>query len=349
MSDKPQPSLVSVVMPVYNEQRFVNDALHSILAQDYPADRIEIVVVDGMSTDSTPDIVANAARRDGRIRLLRNPSRIMSKGFNIGLSAAQGDVVIMMGGHTQLAPDYVSACSSLLRAGTADCVGGAIQTIAETTSAEAISLALSSRFGVGGVAFRLGCPEQRYVDTVAFGAYTRDMFIRAGPLDEELAHDQDDEFNYRIRKLGGRILLSPEIRCRYISRSSLRSLWRQYFRYGYWKIRVLQKHPWQMQPRHFVAAALVGSLGLCLPVLAYRPMAGIWIGGSICCLYLSASVVFSLKLARTHKKWRLLPIFPVTFAVLHFSYGTGFLYGLVRFSSRWGTGTRGASEAAGTG
>jgi len=159
--------------------------------------------------------------------------------------------------------------------GIADCVGGPINTVCESERAEAISLAMSSRFGVGGVAFRVGCRSRKYVDTVAFGAYTRDIIDRIGGLDEEFVRAQDDEFKTaRLRKLGGKILIAPEIRSRYTSRSSIGSLWQQYFQYGYWKVRVLQKHPRQMQFRHFVPAAFVGALLVSLVMMVIRPSIG---------------------------------------------------------------------------
>lgn len=335
MPESQQPPFVSIVMPVRNEQSFITRALNSLLAQDYPRDRMEIIVADGMSTDETWNILGLAAQRDARIRALRNPGRIMAKGFNAGLSIAQGDVVIMMGGHADLAPDYVSACSSLLQKGIADCVGGPIATVCETGGAEAISLAMSSRFGVGAVAFRVGCRERRYVDTVAFGAYTRNIIEKIGLLDEDLVRNQDDEFNYRLRKLGGRILIAPEIKCRYISRSSIRSLWQQYFQYGYWKVRVLQKHPRQMQFRHFVPAMLVSSLLSSLLMAAVYPSAGAGIFVLLCGTYLLAICAVSIYSVLRQGKWWLAPQLAIAFPVLHFSYGTGFLAGLVRFWNRW--------------
>jgi succinoglycan biosynthesis protein ExoA len=278
--------------------------------------------------------VVIAAGGDARIRLIDNPRRIMAAGFNLGFKAAKGNIIIMMGGHTEVAPNYLSASSSLLQEGIADCVGGPIHTVGETDVAEAISLAMSSRFGVGGSAFRIGCHERKYVDTVAFGAYTRNILEHAGPLDEEFVRNQDDELNYRLRKLGGTILISPELQSRYRSRSSILSLCRQYFQYGYWKVRVLQKHPRQMQLRQFVPAVFVLSLLVTLIVTGIRPAVGtrmmLLAGGS----YLLATLFASASLAFRHR-WQLAPMLAISFPVLHFSYGTGFLLGLVRFCNRW--------------
>ena len=287
---------VSVILPVRNEESSIARALGCLLAQDYPPDRMEIIVADGMSTDGTRQIVARAAAKDARICLIDNPRHIMAAGFNAGLSLSRGDVIVMMGGHSVLAPDYLKLCCSVLEHGIADCVGGPIRTVCQTAGAEAIALAMSSRFGVGGVAFRVGSPEPKYVDTVAFGAYTRRIVQQAGPLDEELVRDQDDEFNYRIRGLGGKILLVPQIRSWYTSRSSIRSLWRQYFQYGYWKVRVMQKHPRQMQWRHFVPAALVSALFFFLVSLPVRPEFGAAMLFALCAMYMLASAVAALGL-----------------------------------------------------
>jgi glycosyltransferase involved in cell wall biosynthesis len=323
---------VSIIMPVRNEERHITNVLQSLLGQDYPHDRMEIIVADGMSSDATRQMVS--AIRDDRVHLLENHRRIMSAGFNLGLKAARGEIIVMMGGHTEIAADYLKASVSLLQKGDVDCVGGPIRTVGETDVATAISLAMSSRFGVGGTAFRVGCREPKCVDTVAFGVYTRKIMERAGPLDEEFVRGQDDEFNYRLRKLGGKILLAPELRSRYTSRSSFHSLWWQYFGYGYWKVRILQKHPRQMQLRQFVPAGFVLALLVSFVMAAVRPALGGLMLFALCGAYLFATAFISVSLAaRNH--WKLAPLLALTFPVLHFSYGIGFLAGLIRFCNRW--------------
>jgi len=326
---------VSVIVPVRNEAGALGRTLDCLRAQDYPYGRMEIIVADGMSTDCTRRIVSLAAAIDPRIRLIDNSSRIMAAGFNLALQIARGDVIIMMGGHTELATDYLQNCVFLLQQGVADCVGGPITTTSETPEAEAISLAMSSRFGVGGVAFRVGCRQRKYVDTVPFGAYTREILNRAGPLDEELVRGQDSEFNYRLRKLGGKILIAPEIRSRYQCRSSLPSLGRQYFQYGKSKVRILQKHPRQMQWRHFVPAAFVCSLLLSLGIALVRPFVGVPLLLVLSVPYLVAMFAVSLSLAVRRGKWRLVPALAMAFPILHFSYGGGFLLGLAKFRNCW--------------
>jgi glycosyltransferase involved in cell wall biosynthesis len=326
--------MVSVIMPVRNEGKAIRRSLQAVLAQDYPSEKLEVLVADGMSNDGTRDILQAIAAQDARVRIVDNPARIMASGFNKALGQARGEFIVMMGGHTEIAPNYVSTCVSALQQGLAECAGGSTETQAESDWAEAIALALSSRFGVGPVAFRVGCAERKYVDTVAFGAYSRRIIDQIGVLDEELVRNQDDEFNYRLRKEGGRILLLPGIPARYTSRATLRSLWNQYFQYGYWKVRVLQKHPRQMQPRQFAPALFVSALALSLLAWCLAPGAK-WLVVMLGGLYLSTSLAASLAVASRSRKWRLLALLPAVFATLHFAYGFGFLAGLAHFWKRW--------------
>ena len=326
--------LVSVIMPVRNEAAYIERSLGAVLAQEYPADRLEILVVDGMSGDGTREAVLAHAAADPRIRLLDNPAGIVPPGLNIGIGRARGEIIVRVDGHCEIAPDYVRRCVEHLLAGhdgtPVEAVGGPIETIGETAEAEAIALAMSSWFGVGGSAFRTIKDRPLLVETVAFPAYRRATLQRLGPFDEELVRNQDDEYNYRLLKSGGRILLSPDIRSRYYSRGSLRSLWRQYYQYGYWKVRVMQKHPRQMRSRQFVPPAFVAGLaGSAALGMVFRPFRALL--GVVLALYLAANVVASLSLGREHAP-RLLVIHPI----LHLSYGLGFLAGLVHFAGRFG-------------
>jgi GT2 family glycosyltransferase len=206
--------------------------------------------------------------------------------------------------------------------------------VSATDFGRSVAAATSTPFGVGGARFHFSDQEE-FVDTVYMGAWRRDVFDRIGLLDEELVRNQDDEFNYRLRAAGGRVLLSPAIQSVYYNRSSLRALWRQYYQYGLYKIRVLQKHPRQMQPRQFVPAALVGVLvgggALGLVFWPLRLLAGTALAG-----YVAANLLASLLTARRFG-WRYLPYLPVVFAALHIGYGLGFWHGLWHFRNRWGS------------
>ncbi len=323
---------VSVIMPVRDEAAYIKRSLGSVLAQDYPADRLEILVVDGMSTDGTREVVVAAQATRSNLRLLDNPRGIVPPGLNIGIAEARGDIVVRVDGHCEIATDYVRRCVEHLLADDVEAVGGPIETIGETAEAQAIALAMSSWFGVGGSAFRTINDRPMLVETVAFPAYARETLRRLGPFDEELVRNQDDEYNYRLLKSGGRILLSPDIRSRYYSRGSLRKLWRQYYQYGFWKVRVMQKHPRQMRLRQFVPPAFVAALlGSLLFGMFLRPFR--YVLAFILILYVMADLSASLSLGRAHGLRhvpRLLMIHPI----LHLSYGLGFLAGLRHFAGR---------------
>lgn len=324
---------VSVIMPIRNESAYIERSLGAVLAQDYPANCLEILVIDGLSDDGTREIVLAHQANHRNIQLVDNHARIVPPAMNLGIRRAKGDIVVRVDGHCEIAPDYVSRCVQHLLEDGVDAVGGPIKTIGETDEAEAIALAMSSWFGVGGSAFRTIDDRAMLVETVAFPAYRRETLLRLGPYDEELVRNQDDEYNYRLLKQGGQILLSPDIRSRYYSRSSLPKLWRQYYQYGFWKVRVMQKHPRQMRWRQFVPAVLVASLtGSALLGLIWRPF---WLVlALLLTLYVVADLAASLSLGRQqgrHHTSRLFIIHPI----LHFSYGLGFLAGLIHFRARF--------------
>ncbi len=331
---------LSVIMPVRNEGKFIDRCLGAVFAQDYPAERFEVLVVDGMSDDDTRDRVRRAGDTTPQpaIRLLDNPGRTAPCALNVGLTASRGEVIVRVDGHCEIAGDYLSRSVEALSVHGAGCVGGPLATIGDGAVSESIAIAMSSRFGVGGSPFRVAPKERKgsegvqEVDSVAFPAWPRRVMDEAGPFDEELVRNQDDEYSYRLRKLGHRILLIPEIRCRYYSRGSLRSLWRQYYQYGFWKVRVLQKHPRQMKARQFAPPAFVAWL--LASALAAWTTPGALALALAAGAYLTADLAASASLARRHG-WRHLLILPAVFPCLHLAYGSGFLAGLLRFAGRW--------------
>ncbi len=331
----PEMPFVSVIMPVRNEADFIAESLGAVLAQDYPHDRMEVLIADGMSSDATRAIISQVAAEhpDIPVTVLDNPRHIVPTGLNIALDQAAGEVIVRVDGHCKIAPDYLSRCVTHLLEDRVDGVGGPIETVAATPSGRAIAAAMSSAFGVGGSAFRTLRGRTVLVDTIAFPAYTRRAVELAGPFDEELVRNQDDEYNYRLCKLGCKLLLADDVKAEYYSRSTLRSLWWQYFQYGFWKVRVMQKHPRQMRLRQFAPPAFVLALivgGALAPFSAV--VRSLWLG--LIASYLLANLTASL-LAASRGGWRLLPLLPFAFATLHLSYGVGFLVGLVRFADRW--------------
>ena len=333
-------------MPVRNEADFIGRSLRSVFNQNYPPEKMEIVVADGLSTDATRRLIEEMkSASEVSIKIVENSARIAPCGLNRAIAAARGEIIVRVDGHCEIAPDYVANCVRYLLENKAEGVGGPIETIGETPTARAIAVAMSSGFGVGGSAFRCGCDREKYVDTVAFPGYRREVFERAGLFDEELVRNQDDEFNYRLRKLGGRVLLAPDIRAGYYSRSTFGSLWRQYFQYGFWKVRVLQMHPRQMSLRQFAPPALVAAVGF-FAVSGLFSAFGRWALLFVLSLYFLADLAATAKAAR-RIELRALPHVFLSHAILHFSYGLGFLFGLYAFRRRWRERKKGrAAEAA---
>lgn len=320
----------TVIMPIRNEEHFIARSLGAVLAQDYPKDRYEVLIADGMSHDSTRERIRSISQDAGvAIEIIDNPQQIVPTGFNLALARARGEIILRVDGHTIIAPDYVRQCVNLLLQTTADNVGGKMHAVGGTLFADAVALATSSRFGVGGASFHYSDREE-WVDTVYMGAWRRELFDRVGAFDEEMVRNQDDEHNYRIRAQGGRILLSPAVRSTYYNRTTWRALWRQYFQYGYWKIRVMQKHSAQMRPRQFAPLALVLSFIVSVAFAPRFPRVALVAPVT----YITGNLTMSFLVGKTHGFpviWRLC----IAFATLHLGYGTGFLLGLLKLSRCW--------------
>jgi succinoglycan biosynthesis protein ExoA len=327
---------VSVIMPVRNERHFIEASLGAVLRQDYPSERTEVIVADGMSTDGTREVIKAHQIGCPNLHMIDNPGQIVPTGLNAALEQARGSVIVRVDGHCEIASDHLSRSVEHLSSNRADMVGGTLETIGDTLIARLIAMAMSSRFGVGNSAFRTALNKTIMVDTVAFPAYTRAILDRGGLFDEELVRNQDDEYSYRLRELGARILLAADIRAKYYCHASLSSLWRQYFQYGYWKVRVMQKRTGQMRLRQFAPPAFVAALTVSLLRAPFSNM-GAWVLAMIGGSYLSAAIVATALSSRSWKGRRkgILVLLPVCFAILHLAYGSGFLVGLVRFCNRW--------------
>jgi succinoglycan biosynthesis protein ExoA len=318
---------VTVVMPTRNEARSIATSLAAVLSQDYPSDRLEVIVADGMSDDRTTDVidtVVEAAGRDApRVTVIENPGRIVATGLNAAIANARGDVIVRVDGHCEVQTDHVTTCVRLLEETGADNVGGITVAAGTGVLQRAIALGTSSPFGVGNARFRYAA-QPGWVDTVFPGAWRREIFERIGGFDEELLRNQDDEFNLRLVQAGGRIWLDPNMNVRYEPRHSLGALWRQYFDYGFHKVRVMQKRRGLASPRHAAPPTFVASIMLAAAsaILTRRPKLLLCIGAPYAC----ASLVASVRAGRSDQA--ALPLLPVVFATLHLSYGAGFLAGL---------------------
>jgi succinoglycan biosynthesis protein ExoA len=250
---------VTIVVAARNEERHIEACLKALVAQDYPADRLEIIVADGMSTDRTRALILAAAARETRVRLIDNPRQIAATAFNAGIVAASGEIVGIMSAHAIPARDYVARAVEALRTTGAAAVGGRIVRLSATPRQEAIAAATSSPFGVGNARHNYADRAQ-LVETVFPGMWPREVLDRVGMFDEDLIRNQDDELSHRIRRAGGRIWYDPAIEVGYVPRDSFWALFSQYRQYGFWRIRVLRKHRHALQVRQLAPPLWVLSL-----------------------------------------------------------------------------------------
>lgn len=323
---------VSILLPVRNEEKYIKSCLQSLLSQDYPLGKMEILIADGLSTDNTRSVINELKLDHSHISLFDNPGRIVPVGLNILIREAKGDVIIRVDGHTTISSDYIWQCVQALDSSGAQNVGGRMNAVGSNLFGEAVAAATSTPFGIGGGRFHFS-EKQEWVDTVYLGAWPKTVFEEIGLFDEELVRDQDDEFNYRLRASGGKILLTPKVKSFYTVRSSPKALWKQYFEYGFWKVRVLQKHPRQMSLRQFVPLAFVVALILTFLLSLMFP----WGWKALLALlavYLLANLSASIMTA-SGQGFKKLILLPLAFAIIHLSYGLGFLGGLFKFWNRW--------------
>lgn len=320
---------VSIVMPIRNEADFIERTVNSILKNDYPTEKIEILVADGCSDDGTGDIVSSMSQKDPRIQLLHNTGKIVSTGLNMGLRVCKGDIFIRIDGHCEIPTDFISkSVKCLLEHPQAWVVGGYWKTISSGYIGKVIAAATQSPIGVGNARHRLGNFDG-WVDTVPYGAHHRWVLDKVGNFDEQLVRNQDDEFNMRINLAGGKIWIASDICSTYYSRSSLKKLWRQYFQYGFWRIRTMQKHGKPATLRQ------VAPVGFVLTLIVFA-VAGVWLKmfwwllGVELMLYILGITYGSFDVAR-QAGWKCALLAPVVFAFLHFGYGLGSLWGFVRF------------------
>ncbi len=317
---------LSIVMPVRDEADAIERSLGAVLAQDYPGS-FEVLVADGASSDGTRQLVEGLAARDDRLSVLDNPEGIVPTGLNRALAQARGEVVMRVDGHCEVPPDYARRCVASLLDSGADCAGGVILTVGDSREARAVALVQSSPLGVGASRFRTGAGAPRTVDTLAFGAYRRDVFDRIGTFDEELVRNQDDEFNLRLTQAGGRIWLDPTIATTYWSRATLRGAFRQHFQYGMYKVRVAQKRGRIPSARSLVPAALVGGLAVTVVAGTVRRDARLALGPVAA--YAAGTIVAAAVEARRDPGAA--PLAPPAFAALHLGYGAGVWWGLWRW------------------
>lgn len=325
---------VSVIIPCYNEERFIRKALEG-LAHQYPPSAYEIVIIDGMSTDGTRDEIREFQRTNPQVqvRILENRQRSIPVSLNIGIAAARGQVVARIDAHAAPSKGYIRRCVEVLNAGDADIVGMPcrVQPGANTTFARAIASAVSHPFGIGDAKYRLTTVKnsQRAVDTVAFACFQKSLWAQMGGYDERLLTNEDYDFNYRARRIGQRVVLDGAEHCDYFARTTLKGLASQYWRYGSWKARMIVRRPRSIKPRHLVAPFFVLSVGL-------LAIAGLWSNTALqlltieLALYLTASIAAAIHAGFRDKRSLLEVVaLPLVFFTIHVCWGTSFLVGLL--------------------
>ncbi len=324
-----EQAFVTIILPIRNEEKFIMGCLQSIVNQDYPPDKYEVLVVDGMSDDHTREIVTEFATRYPNFELIDNHKKIVPSALNIGIIHAKGEIIIRVDGHTFLEPDYISQCVRYLsERKDVDNVGGLMHPVGEGFVGKAIALAHCSRFGLGGGKFHYATKEQ-YVDTVYMGAYRKELFSRVGLFNEVLACGEEIEMNNRIRQNGGKVLLSPAIKSHYHNRTSLIVLWRQFFRNALWNVKTVQESPQTLSIRHFIPLLFVSSLA-CSVLVSLFSKIGIYLLLLLIISYAILSIAFSVGIA-LRNGYRFFAIMPVVFICLHMSYGIGYFAGVLRF------------------
>ena len=321
---------VSVIIPCRNEEKFIGKCIESFINQSYPKELYSIILSDGMSDDRTKEIIEKYKINypENNIIIIDNLGLTAPKGLNTAIEYSKSDIIIIFGAHAEADENFILENVKALENNEIGCSGGIINTINDSVKGKAIAQAMMCPFGVGNATFRYSTKED-YVDTVAFGAYRREELIELGKFDEELVRNQDDELNFRVVKSGKKILLSPKIKSIYYSRASLKKLWKQYYQYGFWKVRVMQKHKRPASLRHLVPMLfclfiIIGSI-LSIFFSTARILFLIVLG-----LYLLLDLLFSIKIS-SKESFKYLGYLLIIFPLLHLSYGLGFIIGLINF------------------
>ncbi len=325
---------ISVIVPVRNEERFIGPVLEQLLTQDYPAERMEVLVADGRSTDATREIVLAAAVEYPNLYLLDNPRQWSSAGRNLAVRAARGDIVVLIDGHCDLKnPHYLRELAAAFERSGADAVGRPqpLDVSAATTMQRAVAAARSSRLGHNPDSFIYSSFEGFVKPQSVAIAYRRSVFARVGMFDESFDACEDVEFNHRLDRAGMRCYFTPSVRVSYHPRTSLSGLFRQMARYGRGRVRLLRKHPTTFSLSCFLPALFV--LGVLLgPLAAALSSALALLYGGALGLYALVVLLTSLSIAVKARDLRLLPWLPLAFLAIHFGAGGGILaevvYGL---------------------
>lgn len=322
---------VSVVIPVRNEEKYIAACLDSVLMQDYPKDKTEIILSVGKSVDNTVKIIEEYLQKYSIIRMIENPRGTISCGVNLGIENAVGEYIVRLDAHTEFANDYISKCIEYHLKTDAANVGGPTIVKGKTPIQRAVAAAYYSPFALGGGKQHMANYEG-YSDTVSFGSFKKQTAIDAGLFDERLVLNEDDDYNFTLMQMGKKIFITPKIRSTYYPRSSYPSLIKQYFGYGLWKVAVIKKHKRPARISHLIPLMFVLFLLLGAALSFVSPIF-MWSYFAVLALYLLIDIYASFTLVTEYKsdgimvKLRLVLIH----FLLHVSYGFGFLVGIFRF------------------
>ncbi|NIT36476.1 MAG: glycosyltransferase [candidate division Zixibacteria bacterium] len=317
---------VSVVIPCREEQNYIGKALRAVLANDWPSDRLEVLVVEGDSHDGTRDIVAEIAARDARIKIIDNPGLFAGSAMRIGHAAARGDYIVRVDAHAEIPPDYVKKGVAILRQHPEIwAVGGPVDRVAAGEGSLLVAAIISNIFSTGNTPVRVGKREGP-IDAVACPVWRREILARVGNFDDALARNEDDDYFYRIRRAGGIVYQAQDMRAKYYVRSSIRGLLKQYNQYGFWKAVVAKKHGRFLAWKPLVPSAFFGVLALAAAAGFVTPY--IWLaGGALAAAYVGADVVASIFVGIKKGFGSFLKAF-VVFPALHLTYAAGITSGL---------------------
>jgi len=325
-------TLVSVIIPCYNEEGTIRLLLAALDKQTFPKEQMEVILADGMSSDNTREEIASFQQEHPRLKVqvVDNPKRIIPAGLNRAIQAARGEYIVRLDGHSIPAENYIESCLEDLQLGKGDNVGGIweIRPGGKSWIARSIAVAAAHPFGVGDALYRYAT-EAAAVDTVPFGSFRRETLDRVGYFDETLLTNEDYELNARIRQQGGTVWMDPKIRSGYFARAGLGALARQYYRYGFWKWRMLKRYPLTLRWRQALPPLFVLSLVGLLLLFPFLQLARILLLVEIC-LYLLLLVVGSLAVARKRKDLSLLVGVPLAIATMHTCWGTGLILSALR-------------------
>ena len=323
--------MVSIICPIYNEEKYIRNFLDSLLQQDYPKDNIEIIIVDGKSKDMTRDILAEYIVKYPFIRLIDNPERIVTYAMNRGIDVAKGNIIMRLDAHTFYQPNYISVLVDGLRRLKADNVGSVCKTdvLNKNPKSLAIREVLGNKFGVGNSTFRTGIDHEQEVETVPFGCWPKEVFEKYGKYDVRLVRNQDIELNKRIIRGGGKIYILPDTYCTYLARETWGALSKNNYGNGLWNILTVfyTKTFSSLSLRHFIPLLFVLSLIVPLILaLFWWPISSVSAVSLIAYISLISAVSLKLYLVKHLNFWYLL----LTFFVLHLSYGWGSMIGILR-------------------